>query len=59
MESVENIVFKTRVVIILKNLCLIVAYNDKRVIPKSSGPSPLGLFRVYPGTMLLSLSALL
>ena len=35
------------------------AYNDKRVIPQSSHPTPLGLFRAYPGTILPSLSTLL
>ena len=39
--------------------CSQLAYNDKRVIAKSIGPTPLGLFWVYPGTILPSLSALL
>ena len=40
-------------------VALRIAYIDKRVIPQSSCPTPLGLFRVYPGTILPSLSALL
>ena len=33
---------------LLQSLWLLLAYSDKRVIPKSSGPTHLGLFRVYP-----------
>ena len=32
----------------------VLAYIDKRVIPQSSRPTPLGLFRAYPVTILPS-----